>query len=311
MKKSPDSLEFTSFITPDGVEYKFDTSYRFLMTIEGEGMPSINYITQKSPFQHGETLIDYRLQPRVIQMVLDHKGKSRDDYWANRTSLLNAVRPNRGSVGFVGQGTLRKIFSNGNIRDLDCVIQQGPVFSARDIGVWNEYGFRETLRFIAYDPTFYDPTPLIYSMSPIRDEAALTNLIFPFSFPFQLGSSIASDSNSIVYDGTWLAYPKIVLVGPMREYEVHNLSTGEALFLRHTLIFGETVTIDLAFGRKTVISSLGIDLNGSIDGDLMTFHIAPAGEVTGGINQIDIIVRGTNDDESAMSFEIYKRFIGI
>jgi len=78
-------LELDQLITPDSQVYTFrDDQRRFTMSTSGEGLPPIEYITQRGPFQHGETVVDYRLRPRVLQMVYREKFCSRDVYWDGR-----------------------------------------------------------------------------------------------------------------------------------------------------------------------------------------------------------------------------------
>src|SRR3990172_10515412 len=125
--------EFTEYIAPNGSIYQFDTMDRFLMSEEGLGMPAIQYITQKGPYQHGSSLIAYRLQERTIQLILREDSCDRTAYWASRAALLDSIRPNR-YVGYnFDAGVLRKKFQDGKIRDIKVVIEQGPIFTARSL----------------------------------------------------------------------------------------------------------------------------------------------------------------------------------
>ena len=304
-------LEFTEYIAPDGTVFPFDTIDRFLMSEEGLGMPPIEYITQKGPYQHGATLIDYRLQPRTIQLLLRQDSCSRTDYWNNRAALLNAIRPNR-YVGLnYGPGVLRKKFEDGKIRDIQVTIEQGPVFTARSLDRWDEYGYTETIRFIAYDPIFYDPAinTVTYATAP----EDFLELVFPIDFPIEFSSSyFASGSVPLTYSGTWFSFPQIVITGPQKSIDIQNLSTGERIFIDYDISNGEIVTINLDYGNKTVSNNFGTNLIGTVstDSDLATFHIAPAPEVASGINNISVISTG-NTSSSKIELKYTTRYIGL
>jgi hypothetical protein len=307
-----DVLEFTSFVAQDGFEYKFDLSDRFLLTEEGLGMPPTEYITQRGPFQHGETLIDYRLTPRTIQLLIRQNGVSRADYWRKRSALLDILRPNRFSFGGIPSGTLRKVFEDGSKRDIDVVIVQGPVFSARDLAKWDEWGFTESLRFVAYDPTFYDPDTVSVYIPRLNSDDAFEELVFPIDFPFTLDTLAVDREIAAVYGGSWKAFPRIVVNGPVQELSITNEATGEILKLNYDISIGEEVIFDLSFGNKTITNSAGLNLTGTLtdDSDLTSFHLAPAPEAPGGLNTIKI-AGITYGIAANLLFEYQTRFIGI
>jgi len=304
--------EFTSFITPDGVEYKFDTSHRFILTEEGFGAAPVTYITQKGPFQHGESIIDFRLTPRTIQMVIRNNGDSRQDYWNNRSGLLNALRPNRSLSGQMNSGKLRKIFQDGSIRDIDVVCVSGPGFVARDLSRWDEWGFTETLRFIAYDPTFYNPVEQVVTWATMIVSSFAGYMTFPITFPLTTGTILSDKSDTVTYAGSWLSYPRIKATGPIENLILQNESTGERISFLYDIQEGEEVTFDLSYGNKTVISSTGANLIGAVssDSDLVTFHLAPDPEVVNGINEISVSASAITD-ESGLEIRYYERFVGI
>jgi hypothetical protein len=305
-------MEFTDYISPTGVVYNFDTSDRFLISEEGLGLPPINYITQKGPYQHGETLLDYRLGTRTIQLIVRQDSCNRYDYWSNRAALLDAIRPNYQLLNNFNPGTLRKKLPDGSIRSIDVVIDEGPTFVARSTDTWDEYGYTETLRFIAHDPTFYDPTKITTTWDVLVDPALPLHTAFPITFPITLGPTAYAVTKAITYTGSWLAYPKITITGPMNGFMILNSATGEYIEINYIISAGEVVTIDLPYGNKTITSSLGTNLIGtcSTGSDLSTFHIAPTPEATGGVNTIQVEVTGT-DANSKVVLDFYTRYIGI
>jgi hypothetical protein len=306
-------IEFTELQTPDGTTFYLDTNSKFMLTEEGLGMPEIDYISQQGPYQHGETIYDYRLKPRILQYLFRQTDCSRDNYWNNRNTLLDMLRPNRQSPGEFALATLIKTLSNGNRRAIDVTIQQGPIFKARNMKQWDEYSIMETLRFIAADPTFYDPTQVSESWTLTPDTQ--DRLEFPFTFDgtdMQFRQAVTDADHVITYTGTWSAYPTITIVGPLYYPRITHSEIGDVIYLDYEIADSETVTISLEFSNKTVES----DTHGNIIGtvrdisDLATFHIAPDPEVTGGVNTINVIGNNATGD-TTITMTYYTRYIGI
>lgn len=62
-----------------------------LLTESGIATPPKHFITQRGPFQHGETLIGMRLDPRPVQFTLAYDALSEADYHELRRKLLQAL----------------------------------------------------------------------------------------------------------------------------------------------------------------------------------------------------------------------------
>ena len=280
---------------------------RALMNFSGWGMPPIDYITQKGPYQHGLTVIDYRLRPRIIQMMHRRTGGCRDDYWDNRAAFVNALRPNRGVGACLQRARLRKVFEDGTKRDLFVMIEKGPLFNPRSSN-WDEWAIMETIRFIAHDPIIFNPTQ--QSESWVITETS--ELVFPITFPIFFGTNIINDTLNVTYDGTWLTYPVITIVGPLNGARIINNSTDEEIAFNFDVPPGTTITMNLNYGAKTVVDQDGTSYIGSVspDSDLATFHIAPDPEVAGGINEL--VAEGSNADaNTALTVAWYDKYIGI
>lgn len=303
--------EFMEFITPDQQTLRFNTKVLFAMNIEGYGMPEINYISQQGPFQHGATIYDYRLQPRIIQMMFRESACSREEYWELRAKFLNYFRPNRQVLGDFQLGTLRRILPDGSKRDIRVTIEQGPSFNPKGSS-WDEWSVHDTIRFIASDPTFYDPDANTLN----GFETGEDHLILPFTFDdtdIVLTTEIEGGLVSVSYTGTWLSYPTIVLGGPIDTPIITNVSTGETIDLSAINIAeGETIVITLEYGNKTVISDVNGNMIGyvSSDSDVATFHIGCDPEVPNGLNTIAL--SGDNiTTASQFLVSYYTRYIGI
>lgn len=279
-----------SYITPSPESRVFElvTPHdpgRWVISFSGFGTPPIEYITQRGPFQDGETVKDFFLRPRVVQLLIRHNFTNRDAWWDGRARLLDEIRPNRQSTATaVVPGTLRMILTDGSVRDLNVFISEGPRFEPRQSNQWDEWSFQEVLRFIAHNPIAFDPTQITFTFAIVLD----SDLVFPITFPIEFGSGEVDVSSSINYTGTWLSLPVVVITGPLEDVRIDNLTTGEKLELSANVAAGRTVTIDLTEGVKTVTDDLGNNLIGTLtsDSDLATFHIAPSPEAPLGVNSM-------------------------
>jgi len=59
------------------------------------GMPPVRFITQRGPFEDGETVLDLRYDTRVIQVFLARYLCNRVNLWSERNQLLDYIRPSR------------------------------------------------------------------------------------------------------------------------------------------------------------------------------------------------------------------------
>ncbi len=319
----PEIVELYQYITPDGRTYTFrDDERRFLMSIAGEGMPPIEYLEQQGPFQHGSSVVDFRLRPRVLQMLYRERLSSRQRYWDARggatmvtaagarkqvAGLLDAIRPNRQGVGQVQAGRLRKRLPDGSLRDLYVWVQEGPGFQPSE-GGWDEWAYAEVLRFYAPDPVWIDPVlqSASWTLSP------LDQLVFTATFPIVFGTTTIASTRNLTYLGTWLSYPVIYITGPITNPTVTNSTTGEVLALTYTISAGEQVTIDCSYGAKTIINNSGTNLIGylSTDSDLATFHLEPHPGAALGVNSLTFVGSDCSvATEGRLTY--YTRFIGI
>lgn len=274
------------YISSNGDSYKLNltSDKRDVLSIEGTGLPPIEYISERGPFQHGETVKDYFLRPRIVQYIIRQNFCSREDAYAGRTSLLNAIRPNKpgGPVG-----TLRHILPNGEHRDLAVVPLEGPRFEPQRSGRWDEWSIQETLRFLAHNPIFYNPTQKTETFGPCGTVG------FPYTFPFPFGSACElvfpitfpitfegfDVSDLLDNDGNWEDYPTILVYGPASGIRITNVTTDEELFLNASLVVpaGDYLRINLAYDSKVVELGSGTNVIQylSSESDLATWHLEP------------------------------------
>lgn len=312
MFRSP-QLEFAQYITPDGTVYDFDNSLdQFMLAgFRGLGMPGITYQTQRGPFQDGETPLGFKLEPRIIQLLHRRNGCSRDEYWAIRANLLDIFRPNRQFAGVFETGQLRIIQPDLTKRDLNVFIQSGPEFVGREQGRWDEFSIQEVIQFIAHDPVLYDPDEHIFSFA--LPSGGIDELTYDITFPIEFSSNATMETDTIAYNGTYKSYPKLILVGPMTNPIIRNLSTNTKIELTMTINLAQTVTIDLSPGNKSVTDDMNNNLIGNLttDSDLAGFYLAPSPEAPSGINSFGVWANEISSGVSTIYIRYFEKFIGI
>jgi len=292
-------VDRSTYITPDGVEYML-SSPLFVLQEDGWGMPPVEYVTERGPFQHGETVKDFFLRPRTLQLIVRRSGCSRSEYWDIRAKLLDILRPGRGLASTPpSPGILRKYLANGAVRELFVYTSEGPGFPGRTDDSWDQWSIQDVIRFTAYDPIARDPKPVSVTFQ-------TTGVTGTFPLTFAWTSSPGSGgSQTINYVGTFLALPTIFITGPIISPLITNITTGEKIQLTFSLNAAEYATIDLSYGNKTVVKNDGTNLIGyvSSDSDLATFHLTTGGNV------LQVTAGGTSIASNIL-LTWYNRYIG-
>ena len=95
--------------------------------------------------------------------------------------------------------------------------------------------------------------------------------------------------------------------------QILNNTTDEKIALDYNVSSGETVTIDLDYGKKTVTNNANVNLFGTLttDSDVATFHIAPDPEAPGGVNELQVFGDEAALGETEIRIQWYVRYIGI
>jgi hypothetical protein len=273
-------IEFDRYVAADGHVYDLHAPYvHAVISDTGTGMPPIHYITERGPNQDGETLENFFLQPRTVQMVIRDNAVSRTALYDLRRDLINAVRPNRDNPPL--PGTLKRYMPNSDVLCLDCVLHSGLTFPARNPSVWDERSLSDTIQFYAPDPTYYLEQARTQQFTGLIDQ-----LVFPCVFPILFGA--LDTTINVMYYGGWDTYPTLAVTGPIQGMTVTNKGNGLSFSLLYLVPAGMSVAIDLRYGFKTATLSDGTDLTPYLVGDVGTWHLAPAPEVLGGYNTIEV-----------------------
>lgn len=300
------SEERVFYITPEGVSYPLHAPpWRVVLSEEGFGTPPLEYVTDRAPFQHGDNVRAFFVGPRTVQLIVLHNFCGRKEYWEGRDLLLNTIRPRMGEVAPT-PGKLLYWLTGRKKRQLDVFLDSGPGFAPPESG-WREWTFTEALRFTAHNPSWYDP--LAHAQTLLYSTPAL-NLIFPITFPIVFDAT-AGIATYIIYDGSWIEYPIVDVVGPVTGFVLRNLVSGDEIGLTEAVPAGYTVTFSLN-GIKTVTGSDGANWINRVTptSDLANFSLIPAPRAPNGRNDFQLSGTGT-DGNSRVIVRWYNRYFGI
>lgn len=306
-------VERILYITPDGQTLVLhDPPDKTVLFYEGDGLPDPEYDTTRGPFQHGFNVLGMREPQREIDLTLRWNACSRDEFWDMRHSLINFLRPNRTDINNSSPGVLRRVLSNGEIFDLDCYLTKGPLWKYPR--GWDHWSVQESLKFTAFNPILYNPTTksqLVQDFTPAVDP----DIIIPLEFEFIFGETSPSITKAITinYLGNWESFPAIIITGPYEGITIqHQTTLAKVALSGYSSPAGETTTIDLTYGRKTILTNSGVSLLGYVtnDSDLSAFSIQPEPEVAGGVNIFDVVVISGSAD-TLVQMQYKDRYIGI
>jgi hypothetical protein len=248
---------------------------------QGFGLAPLHRITTRGPLQHGDSDIDFRLDPRVLQlplMVVNSSATPRYQHYEIREKLLDMFRPGESGIIYVGRG-------NGTTtkeREIKVKLLGGLSFDVDP----NAFHVRTVVQLRADDPTWYDADAtyqITYNQAQFGTTQTATN------------------------GGNWLTFPQIYFKGAVTNFRITNATTGLFIQYNGAVSSGITIDINLAYGKKTVTNfGTGANLiaNISNDSSLATFALQP------GANSITVTGTGL-DSLSSCEVRWLNRYTGI
>lgn len=260
---------------------------------QGFGLAPLHRITQRGPMQHGDSDVDFRLDPRVLQLPIVAVTTSTDDYYTARNRLLSVFSPSN------TVGTLTVTTSTW-ARSINVKVLGGLSF---DTDAKTGYTLRAVIQLRADDPTWYDAVPHVIAGS---GAIAGTATAIPLLIPLTFGTTSINATISFTYDGTWQTYPVITALGPITGLVITNNTTGQVITTTGSIAGGRTYTYDLRYGKKTVYDDLG---NNQIATIASSSSLATWTIVTG-VNSITIATSASSSP-AAVNLTYYTRFVGI
>lgn len=260
---------------------------------QGFGLAPLHRITQRGPLQHGDTDLDFRLDPRIIQLPLIIEATTMDGGYAARAALLKIFSP-------VSGGGVLRVTTDAYDRAIQCTTLGGLDFNVEP---GTSFHVRTVAQLRASDPTWYDPTPISGGATPAVEG---TPTPVPLTVPWTAGASNINSTISISNAGTWRAYPIITAVGPITDLVITNTTTGDVIAVDGTIPNGDTWVIDLSYGRKTVTDQDDVNQIASITAasSLATWSLEP------GANSVTV-TGSSPGASSAVSIIYYTRYIGV
>lgn len=278
-----------------------------LVSVTGLGTPPIRRLTARAPFQDGDTDLGYRLDARMIDVVLYFNAGTKALADTYRAQLYEYIKPLAGAL------SLRCIKDDGYIRQLDCY--PVGVIDAPNTELDRLWGAQKmAVQLRAAEPIWYDPQAQYWGAIGGAATGA-TGYTVPVDVPWQQDTNTFIEASvALTYGGSWASYPVITITGPATGVSLSNVTTGHILdFPALSLSAGEYVTVDLRYGYKTVIDNTGANVIGelSTDSDLADWHLAPAPEAAGGINMLLFAVDADATSATSVQMSYYSRFIGL
>jgi hypothetical protein len=268
------------------------------------GEPSITRITQRGPFQDGDTDIDYRLNPRIINLPIVVPASQYDEMMNNREKLMQMFKPGNDTI------VLEHVLNETSIpafqirRSIDVKIAGGLQMDTLP----GEFNIRTVVQLRAADPTWYG--------SQLKT-AQLTNTVFgtptpypkPYGVPY--GSASINNITNIAYYGTVVTRPIIQVYGPVANLVIVD-GAGHMISIAQTIPAGDIWTIDLRDGYKTIVDQNGVNrfYTLGITSDIINWGIYPEPIIPYGSNTISI--SGTDTTSASTVYALYyDRYAGI
>lgn len=283
-----------------GTTYTLTDGNPFALISAQGGMAPVQRITDRGPQQHGDSDIDFALDPLTTLLGLIIYAETISDHYTTRDLALQIWRPSRTPI------QLRWTLDNGAVRQYDCHVAGQLAFSSAE-----QRGFTQrcVVPLRAADPTCYDP---VLQSSIFGIGGGGGTWAIPWAVPWAIGASTIDSSRAIAYAGTWRSEPIIQIVGPINNPRIENVTTGDVLdFTGTNLGAGTTYTIDCRAGVKTVTDQLGADQIDALtdDSDIATFALEANPEAPGGINSIRVTGTGATS-ATEVYIQWYTRYIG-
>ena len=112
-----------------------------LKSYDGFGHAPLHFITQRGPYQDGESVLDMRYDVRTVQILLEEALGGRTQYWDTRWEYLDLLRPNRSFGDTVRPLIYRKWLTAGKLESGNdmSVTNASTIVTSHD-GRFIEYG---------------------------------------------------------------------------------------------------------------------------------------------------------------------------
>ena len=247
-----------------------------LRSFNGFSDTPIRLMTQKSPYQHGTTLIDTILEPRNMVINLLIVAKTEQERLEKRRELVKIFSPRLG---------LGKIIWEQSETEKEYVIhaisEEAPVMPSGESGVLHQ---QVLINLLAPDPTWYNPDII----------------------EFQMDASVNKRIN-LYNEGEVETPVEIIINGPCENPRIININKNEAIYINDlVLLENERIEINTKYGKKHVrhydAENNRTNLFGKVDVGSSLFYLQP------GNNNVDFRALS---GEPLIDFRFHYRYAGV
>jgi hypothetical protein len=296
-----------------------------LTRIAGVGMPPADYATQKAPGQHGSSHLGYVLADRAVQTGFAWRGRGGADcLFQRRAGVLYPI------FSYLSHPLkLRYANLSGDVRELWNFWYQDGL--GRDSDAVGDGVETAVAAWVARDPVWYDPTLHSYTVTVATgatgDElvfdtpagVAGPTAIFGTAHYLTFGSSainVTLNAGQITTVGDWFTFPVITVLGPASDFEIENVTAGYEITMDYDIAAGETVTLDLRYGYKTVTTDALAPPDDNLAGlvpstdDLADFCLWGTRQVAGGANDVRLFC-GNATSATRITVAWYDRYLAV
>lgn len=298
-------------VSCSGLEILFDDRAKKLITGRGGfGMPPVENRTRRAPYQHGETFINFRILPRIVNLPFTFTACTRQELYALRRELMTTINP------FGGGMRLYFVAPSDVLYYLNVYYHSGVTLATS--GQPTPLVQIDGLQLIAYDPFWYEneiqttisSAPLFctktFRFAPAGDPWSTEWSIHPTN-GFRFGGSTAIDTTiNLVNSGDALVYPTITIDGQYEFCRIENLETGDYFFW-NDIIGDDSEMIMVGEDRQLTLDGVVIQ---KPYGSSWIYLLSEVEGVTGGINRIQITGR-QRDSSTGITFVWQNKFIGL
>jgi len=220
----------------------------------GWGLPSIERITNRGALQNGDSDIDNRFDARTVTLGLVVECDNNTDHLRYRELIGNIfiVSNQRGTLTVAYSSTIGGVTTSSS-RSLDCFVSGGVDFGGTS---YTDYNINFTVRLRSDNGVWYDTTQNVVLIS---QDISGTPTPIPLLIPWTLGGAGLNKDTAIVNTGQVATYPIITIIAGdtgITNLSIYNAVTGKNIAFP-VLYANTTYTIDLSYGKKTIIDSNG------------------------------------------------------
>lgn len=224
----------------------------------GTGLAPMHHITARGPQQDGDTYIDFRLDPRIIQIPLLVQA----DLPAGRTQMEMLYRVRNNLLRFINvgdEGYLRIAAEDSQLstyRTIPVKVVGGMTFDA-DPQI--PFFMRTVIQFRAADPLWNDETT---------------------TYDYYLSTDFGVNHNFNV-TSSYKAYPIITIAGPVTDCRFSVTQYGVTKFVQVDGVINSVSSMIINLKTKTVVDGGGVNRIGRISVDSNFVDLAiPKGSQT-------------------------------